>query len=168
MKIVYDNNNNQSSSLNLDKNLIQNNQIYRFSIIDSEQTSKLSSLTGTVTYTLTNNTTQKAITLSSNTTSLNGNLSINFNELVGFVPAVYTLSASITINDANNQSNVYKNTQIGSVTITYNAISILPNSSININQVNKSNTYNVKVGTSVTLKCNKNNVYIAGVNPNFK
>ncbi|MBR4486780.1 hypothetical protein IKS57_05580 [bacterium] len=167
LKVVYANN--QSSSLNLDKNLIQSgDQIYKFSIIDSEQTSKLSSLTGTVTYTLTNNSTQKTLTLSSDTTSLNGDLSIDFNKLVGFVPGIYTLSASITINGANHQRIVYGNTEITTATITYNAISISPSTSSNVTQVGKSNNYNAKIGTSVTLEYNQSAVYVTGTNPIFQ
>ncbi|MBO6022087.1 hypothetical protein J6P68_04620 [bacterium] len=163
-KIVYSSNPNETT-LNLDNNLINNNQVYQFCIYSNNNA--ISDIKGTVTYTLVNNQTHNTITLQDPISSLNEPFSINFKTLSHFSYGTYTLSATITTPSANETSITYNTSKIGSLTITYSNIGI--NVSNNKNILNSSNNiYDVNVGSTLTLSPNITNVNINNSTPSYQ
>ena len=151
IKVVYNNNN--ANTLNLNNTSIK--KAFNFSI--SYNNLSNSTINGTAVYNLINTSTQKSITLTKNDSLLNSSLSINFDDLNGFVPGIYKLYATISIQEANNHTFTYSNTQILPLTITYDPISINAIVNSNVYQIAQSNSYNVNVGSSVTLQVNDSN-----------
>ena len=163
-KIVYSSNPNETS-LNLDNNLINNNQVYQFYIYSNNNA--ISDIKGTVTYTLVNNQTHNTITLQDPISSLNEPFSINFKNLSHFSYGTYTLSATITTPSANQTSIAYNTSKVSSLAITYSNIGI--NVSNNKNILNSSNNiYDVNVGSTLTLSPNITNVNINNSTPSYQ
>ncbi|MBQ5492821.1 MAG: hypothetical protein IIT78_02990, partial [Mycoplasmataceae bacterium] len=163
-KIIYNSNPNETT-LNLDNNLINNNQVYQFYIYSNNNA--ISDINGTVTYTLVNNQTHNTITLQDPISYLNEPFSINFKTLSSFSYGTYTLSATITTPSANETSITYNTSKVASLTITYSNISI--NVSNNKNILNNSNNiYDVNVGSSLTLSPNTSNVNIKNKTPSYQ
>ncbi|MBO6021345.1 hypothetical protein J6P68_00585 [bacterium] len=147
----------------MDESLINNNPNYEFSIYSNNNA--ISDINGTVTYTLTNTLNNDKIVLSSSA-SLDAPFSIDFATLDNFSYGTYTLTASIIIPSANATSITYKASEVGSLTITYNNISI--NVSSNATQVQNSTTYDAQIGSNVTLAANKTDVYISNSTPSYQ
>ena len=152
-------NDENTSSLQLDKTILNQNNTYSFSI---KNPGLISTTNATATFTLQNTKTNQTINLSNDQISINSSLNIDFNTLTDFVPGSYKLTATISIEGANASHDI----TTSSFMIYYNNIEILANTSPDVQQVNNSNTYNVNINSSVTLAPNtsSSNVYITSTN----
>ena len=161
--IVCDNNS-TTSPLNLGENNL--NQTYKFTINQGNSTQ----VDGKVTYTLTNTTNNTKVDLSNaSSLALNSTYSINFNNLNLTAGDKYQLTATITVPSANGQTTTYNaanNTGL-IFDIYYNELSINATKASTVSEVANTNTYDVAVGSSLTLSANISKVYATG-NASYK
>ena len=161
--IVCDNNS-TTSPLNLGENNL--NQTYKFTINQGNSTQ----VDGKVTYTLTNTTNNTKVDLSNaSSLALNSTYSINFNNLNLTAGDKYQLTATITVPSANGQTTTYNaanNTGL-IFDIYYNELSINVTKASTVSEVANTNTYDVAVGSSLTLSANISKVYATG-NASYK
>ena len=161
--IVCDNNS-TTSPLNLSENNL--NQTYKFTINQGNSTQ----VDGKVTYTLSNTTNNTKVDLSNaSSLALNSTYSINFNNLNLTAGDKYQLTATITVPSANGQTTTYNaanNTGL-IFDIYYNELSINVTKASTVSEVANTNTYDVAVGSSLTLSANISKVYATG-NASYK
>lgn len=161
--IVCDNNS-TTSPLNLGENNL--NQTYKFTINHGNSTQ----VNGKVTYTLTNTTNNTKVDLSNaSSLALNSTYSINFNNLNLTAGDKYQLTATITVSSANGQTTTYNSANDTGLIfdIYYNELSINVTKASTVSELANTNTYDVAVGSSLTLSANISKVY-ATVNPSYE